>query len=426
MARVIVLTIYNLLLPVFFIIAFPAWLVKMWKRGGYGTGLKQRFALFDEPAELEPKGGVYIHAVSVGEVLIALKLIHTWLENYPEQKFILSATTSTGHDVARKNSPESVRVIYSPLDFGLIVRAVFRRFQPQQIILTEAEAWPNLLNVARKSHLPVSMINARLSARSEARYQKLKCLVKPLFEMIGKICVQNEEDAERFKNLGISPEKIHVTGSIKFDPDAGAAATPTRRAEFSEILSEFGQDRKVVLAASTHAGEEKLLGAELLASKTNALFLVVPRHAERRAEVVADLESLGFEVVLRSNYHTPANPEKACFVADTTGELRDWTAHADLVMIGKSWLGKGGQNPAEAITARVPVMAGPYMGNFQPLVSELEREGGIEIVSEVVKIRDSISRLLSEDAYVSAMTEQAVRVLNSHREATLRTIKRLH
>lgn len=420
MSRSFVLILYNILLPVFFIVAFPAWLLKMWKRGGYGTGLLQRFAFFQTSAEDEPKAVVYIHAVSVGEVLIALKLIDVWLEKYPDEKIVLAATTSTGHDVALSKSPQGVRVIYSSVDFGFFVRSVFRRFSPSQIVLIEAEAWPNMLNVARRRGIPVSMVNVRLSQRSEARYRKFSNLVNPLFRMVGLYCVQNDGDAERFAGLGIPLEKIKVTGSIKFDPVGGAV--PERREEFQGMLDDFGVGRRVVMAASTHLSEEKLIGKALLQSGSDALYVVIPRHAERRAEVVSDLESAGFEVVLRSRYAAPQSPKKACLVVDTTGELRDWTAHADLLVVGKSWLGEGGQNPAEAIVAGVPVLCGPHMGNFEPLISMLREAGGVEMLESAELLSQSITSLLADSNAAKSMAENAKSVLSCHEKAVEKTI----
>jgi len=427
MSRTTVLIIYNILLPIFFLIAFPAWLVKMWKRGGYGTGLMERFARFKTVSKKEPKGGVYVHAVSVGEVLIALKLIDGWLKKNPEQGFVLSATTSTGHEIAVQKSPEQVRVIYSPLDFGFLVRAVFNRFEPSQVVLIEAETWPNLLNEARRRDISVSMVNARLSQRSEGRFLKFQSLVAPLFAMVSRYCVQNEGDARRFLNLGIPEGKINVTGSIKFDPTGGAA--PQRREEFQRQLDDFGKGRKVVMLASSHAGEEKLIGEAFLKAETDALLVIVPRHAERRTEVVSDLESIGFEVVLRSDYQVPKSPRKACFVADTTGELRDWTAHADLMLIGKSWIGEGGQNPAEAIVAGVPVLCGPHMGNFEPLVTMLREAGAVEMLGEgeisAASIALAIADCLSDGSAAKDMAVQAREVLAVHSHAVEKTIQDL-
>ena len=420
MSRLSVLVIYNCLLPIFFIVAFPAWLLKMWRRGGYGTGLLERFGKFESEKSSEPQGVVYIHAVSVGEVLIAQKLIVEWLRKYPAERIVLAATTSTGHAVAREKSPDGVRVIYSPLDFSFIVSSVFRRFTPRQIVLIEAEAWLNLLNLARKSEIPVSIVNARLSQRSEARFHQLKALVTPLFEMVDLFAVQNAEDAERFENLGISSDKIIVTGSIKFDPLGGAS--PQQREEFSNMLSDFGKGRPVVLAASTHAGEEKLIGEAILKSESEALYLVVPRHAERRAVVKADLESIGFDVILRSHYQKPEQTENACLVIDTTGELRDWTAHADIVVIGKSWLGEGGQNPAEAIMAGVPVICGPNMGNFEPLMTMLREQNGVKSLEAADELPETINSLLTNHDVREITAKSARDVLSLHDGAVERTI----
>ena len=431
MSRSLVLILYKVLLPVFFIVAFPAWLLKMWKRGGYGTGLLERFARFKRAASDEPKDVIYVHAVSVGEVLIALKLIKRWLEQEPETKFVLAVTTSTGHEVARTQSPEGVRVIYSPLDFSWIVAAVLRRFSPRQIVLIEAEAWPNLLNAARRRSIPVAMVNARLSARSEARFRKFGMLVKPLFAMIDMVGVQHKEDATRFASLGIARGKIHVTGSIKFDPSSGAV--PQVRESFQAMLEDFGaggaggeRGRRVILVASSHAGEEKLLASAYLKSGNDALLVIVPRHAERRAEVQANLESCGLDVVLRSVYQPPQNVAKACLVVDSTGELCDWTAHADVVVIGKSWLGTGGQNPAEAIVAGVPVITGPNMQNFEPLVGELKLAGAIRTLSSADQLGDALNESLRDTKMAYEMCKKARGVLSSHEQAVQKTIKLLH
>lgn len=420
MSRLFVLVIYNCLLPVFFIVAFPAWLIKMWRRGGYGSGLLERFGKFRTKKSSEPRDVVYIHAVSVGEVLIAQKLIAGWLKEHADDRIVLAATTSTGHAVAKEKSPEGVRVIYSPLDFSFIVRSVFRRFTPRQIILIESETWPNLLNIARKSEIPVAMVNARLSQRSEARFHKVTGLVKPLFEMVKVFAVQNQGDAERFEKLGISAEKISVTGSMKFDPSGGAV--PQCRDEFTKMLSDFGNTKPVILAASTHGGEEKLIGEALVKSGVEALYLIVPRHAERRAAVKADLESIGYEVCLRSDYATPKTPDKACLVADTTGELRDWTAHADIVIVGKSWLGEGGQSPAEAIMAGVPVICGNNMGNFEPLMTMLRERKGVYMLDSSDQIADTVSALLSDISLRETTTTAAKEVLSLHQGAVERTV----
>ena len=419
MKRSLVILAYNLILPFFFILSFPLWLIKMAKRGGIGSGLLERFSWFEEQAEFEKQGVVYIHAVSVGEVLIAIKLIKEWLVQYPDERILLVPTTATGNAVAKEHAPEGVRVIYSPLDFSFIVTRVINRFQPKQIILMESEIWPNLLNVARKMKIPVSIANARLSARSEGRYQKLGFMLKPLLEMISMLCAQDEGDQQRWVNVGVDESKVVVTGSVKFDQSG--AVKPQQREGFSAMLDTVGGGANVpvVMAISTHAGEEAWI-AEALSSRKNDLLLVIaPRHAERRSEVKLDLEGVGYSVMLRSENLSQSD----CLIIDSTGELRDWTAHADVVIVGKSILGKGGQNPTEAMAAGVPVIVGPFMRNFEPLVSDLKSQGGVtEIITEK-ELEQAVMDLLGNADLRSKQTVAAKEVLKSHQGATIRTVE---
>lgn len=195
---------------------------------------------------------------------------------------------------------------------------------------------------------------------------------------------------------------------------------PSMRPEFAAMLGAFGVGRPVVLAASTHAGEEAWLAAAV--RESGALFAVVPRHAERRAEVRADLEKEGFEVVLRSAFRPPESPAAACLVIDSTGELRDWTAHATVVVIGKSILGTGGQNPAEAILAEKPLLFGRHMENFQPLASVLVARGGAVEFADAAECCAALSRLLADPGQRQASCEAATAVLRSHEGATGRIL----
>ncbi len=424
MSKFLVLGVYNLLLPIFFIVAFPAWLMKMVERGGLGSGLLERFGFFKEAADFEKQGATYIHAVSVGEVLIAVKLIKEWQGQYPEERFLLVPTTATGHAVALEHAPDNVTVIYSPLDFGFILHKVFKRFAPKQIVLMESEIWPNMLNVAQKMGIPVSIANARLSDRSEDRYMKLGFILRPLLEMISKLCAQDDEDKKRWVNVGVAADKVVVTGSVKFDQDGASVIVPQKREEFSNMLHglQHEHDEPVVMAISTHAGEEVWIEEALNELQTKILLVLVPRHAERRAEVKKELEDLGNAVVLRSDYK---DLRGATFVVDSTGELRDWTAHADIVIVGKSILGKGGQNPTEAMAVRVPVITGPNMQNFQPLVADIKGKGGLTEISSKKELSDAVQRLLSDKEMASGQCDAALEVLEFHQGATSRTVTEL-
>jgi len=426
--RTLVLLFYNILFPVLALLSTPAWLIKMYRRGGFGSGLMQRLGKFKRAASEEIKGGVYIHAVSVGEVIIALKLIKTWREKDENMHFIIVPTTSTGYDVAFKHASDKVRVIYSPVDFPWTVRKVLKRFSPQQIVLIEAEVWPNLLRIAEKRKIPVLLVNARLSKRSEKRYSKVKSLVTPIFQMLTSVCVQERGDVQRWQNLGMPEAKIKHTGSIKFDYSGSDSSEGD--AEILNLLDrvQAASDVKRVIAVSTFAGEEKML-LSVLSSVPQALPVLVPRHMERRDEVAEMTRSMGYTPLLRTQSDQWKEVDKPCIIIDTTGELKDWTTHMDLAVIGKSWPDesgqKGGQNPTEAVAAKVPVIVGPRMDNFEPLVSAMVTVGGIIQLESSAQLGKEIDYLLSHEDVVNVMTERSLEVLDSHSGATMRTISEL-
>ena len=418
MKRFIFLLLYNLLLPVFLIISIPGYLIKMKKRGGFGTGLSERFGIYSRPAADEPKGGLYVHAVSVGEVFIALKFIREWCKTHNEP-VILATSTATGHQVARDAALPNVRPLYSPLDVPGLSGRCLRRFAPRAVVLIEAELWPNFAEACHRMRIPMLMLNARLSPRSEGRYAKVRGVTRLLFERLNALGAQNENDMARFARIGVNPDIITAPGSIKFD--VMGDAPQTLRADFRCILDTLRGDRPVVLAASTHAGEEALIAAAI--RDAGGFPLIVPRHAERRALVVADLKQAGFAPVLRTTGELPAPPSaNTCYVADTTGELREWTALADAVVIGKSFLARGGQNPVEAIAARKPVIIGPDMTNFADLVTLLKNEDAI-LCCEADQLATTIAQALDGSEATTARVERAYQALHVHSGATRRSVE---
>lgn len=419
--NLVVRLLYNWLLPLFFLLAAPAWLLRMARRGGLDARLLQRLGVFRRPAEFEPVGAVYVHAVSVGEVRMALRLIAEWLKHHPEEQFVIAATTSTGFQLAEREASDGVRVIYSPLDLSLIIRHIFNRFEPALIVLIDSELWPNLLHLANRRGIPTALVNARLSPRSARRYERFRVITAPLLGQLKLVCAQVAEHAERWSNVGVLPEALVVTGSLKFDLEG--LECPVKRAEFQEMIDAFGPGRPVILAASSHAGEERLI-AEAVGQVPGGLAVILPRHAERRRTVRADLEAAGFEVVLRSSFKRPDQIEKAVLVVDSTGELRDWTAHADVVVIGKSFLSRGGQNPVEAIAVGTPVVCGPHMENFEPLITELRTGSAVESVSKS-DLSKGLRAVLESAQHRRTLTASATAVLEQHRGATARIILHL-
>lgn len=408
--------VYQLGLPLVFLAAFPGWVVKMIRRGGFGTRLAERVAWYGVPADFEPCGAVHIHAISVGECMLALKLIRVWREADPDQVFVIAVGTATGHAVATGAGISGLRVTYAPLDFSGMVTGYLKRFEPERIVLIEGEIWPNLMRKCARQGVPVSLVNARMSPRSARRLEKAAWLVRPYYSLLSLVALQFDRDRGIWETLGVNPEKIVMTGSLKFDPGSDL---PRWRPEFSALLDEFGK-RPVVLAASTHAGEESWLAERILEAMPKALPVIVPRHAERRSEVRAELERSGFSVVMRSAPAMPAGGKEA-FVIDTTGELRDWIAHADIVIVGKSFMAHGGQNPAEAVLAGKPLIFGPHMENFEPLAGDLVKAGGATRASGADELIAAL-RALRDDSVCQSQVDRAKKELANHSGAAERIV----
>lgn len=414
--------IYNLLWPFGLLLFLPGYLVKMFRRGGYREKFGQRLGIYDRHlrARLYWKKPIWLHAVSVGEVMIALKLVGQIRGLRDDQHFVLTTTTTTGFAFANRNAPEWIDVMYSPLDFWPVMHHAFDVIRPTKILLVEAEVWPNMVAEAVARKIPIALVNARLSPRSEKRFQMFRRFVAPIFRRLDLVCVQNIEDVEKWSSLGVDASKIKPVGSIKFDPEEIRIDPKLAR----DALAGFGlENRTVILGGSTHSGEEKILGEVFRALRRDfveLLLVLAPRHTERIAEVQSELKEMEFQIALRSQ-PAAVDPFLNCLLIDTTGELRHWYATATLVFIGKSLLARGGQNPAEAILAGKPVIFGPHMENFSALAKSLVAQGGAVQVDSATELRRAMAHLLANPEEREKMVKNAREVLEVHRAATART-----
>lgn len=419
--------LYNLLFPFALLVFLPGYVLKMRRRGNYRDKFGQRLGIYDRETRRQLGEGrnTWVHAVSVGEVMIALKLVEAMKREEPELRVVLTTTTTTGFALARKKSPPWMEVVYTPLDFWPMMRRAFAVVRPKRIILVEAEVWPNFTAIAHRIGIPIALVNARLSPRSERRFRKFKTFVRPYFQMLDLICVQEPADIERWASLGVEKSRLRVVGSIKFDPEK--TAPPSSRP--SEILRARGIDpaRPILLAGSTHPGEEEILARTFLALRQTfpSLFLILaPRHVERAGEIARRLRELGVQCSFRSETAENSSAHD-CLLLDTTGELHDWYAVATIVFIGKSLTARGGQNPVEAIVADRPVIFGPHMENFASLARALVAAGGALQPNDEISLTNSAARLLREPETRATLVRQAHTVLDAHRGATARTAQLL-
>ncbi|MDP0491673.1 MAG: glycosyltransferase N-terminal domain-containing protein [Verrucomicrobiota bacterium JB023] len=409
--------LYNLLLPGVAAMAAPFWLLKTRKRGGLSQRLWEKLSLYHAESPPPTQGVIYLHAVSVGEANIALKLVQRWHERDPSQHFLLALGTSTGFDHAKASAGEYLQVLYAPLDFPASVSAMLDRYEPKLIVLIEHEVWPNLIYETSRRGIPVALANARLSPRSGRRLAKLRPLLGQTYEPLAWVGAQVEDDVERLAAIGIRPATIAVTGSIKFDP---ATTTPVvGRFDPRPFLSAIGGG-PVLMALSTHPGEERLF-AQAASQVQGARVVIIPRHMERRGEIEQELREDGHAVRLRSRMD-PSERKEGILVVDSTGEMPAFTTQARVVFVGKSLLAHGGQNPCEAIAAGVPVVAGPHLENFEPLAEQLREVEGIATVNTVAELSAQLRILSTDTAKAATMTTAAQSVLEQHKGATDRTI----
>ncbi len=432
--------LYNLLFPLALLALLPGYLLRMVRRGNFRAHFGERFGRYDAEARarlaaLPQTGRLWIHAVSVGEMLVALKLAAALRARAPAVPLIFSTTTVTGRALAEERAPAGAVVLYAPLDVFWVVPRAFAAIRPARLALVEAEVWPNWLHQAGRRGVPVHLVNARLSPRSERRFQSFRWFAAPFFRQLAEITVPEPADIARWENLGAEQAHVVCLGSIKFDE----TATPmdaTHTARFRELLSATGVQttlpRPVLLGGSTHPGEEALLARvwqSLRPEFPDLLLLIAPRHVERTNALLDELHALGLRVARRSlldrDFTLLEKPD--VLLLDTTGELRDWYPLAHVVFIGKSLASSvtGGQNPAEPLAAGIPTICGPHMENFADLVAKLRAADGLVQITDEAGLTEAVRGFLRRPEEGNALAKRGAAALAQHRGATERNAARL-
>lgn len=427
------LLLYNLVYPFVLIAMLPGFILRMLRRGNYRHKFGQRFGIYSARVRARAlagraEGWTWVHAVSVGESIIALKLIDEMKRRHPELRVVLATTTSTGFTLARQTAAQRdwMEVIYNPLDFIIPVHRALGLFQPRRLILIEAEVWPNMVATSVRRGLPVFLVNARLSPRSGARYAQARRLTGPVFRLLTGIFLTEEEERPRWIKLGARPEQLTLTGSIKFDQPP--ASTTTREAEFRHLLTTLGfpENGPILVGGSTFEGEELILARafqELQPDFPDLRLILVPRHFERTDAILRTLAPLGLRIARRttvsSSQLSTLNPQ--LFLIDTTGELRDWYRLATVAFIGKSLLSHGGQNPVEPVMAGAPVICGPHMQNFAALMQHWKRDQAVIEIRDTAELTSALRRLLRDPAERQRLVQRATATVESHQGATARS-----
>jgi len=432
------------------VVGSPYWLVRMATSGRYRAGLwgrlgrvprellawRNRTSQRQEVGHLPSSGPVlWLHAVSVGEVLVAARLIEEFQRVRPELRFAVSTTTKTGQELARKRllSEDNNRcgVFYLPLDFGWVVRRYLRTLRPEMLVLVESELWPNLLRECGRARVPVAVANARISDRSFPRYMRLRGLWRPLLAQVKVFLAQSEETGERLRAIGglALRDRVALTGNVKYD------ARPGKESRVSELIRAAAAGRPVVVAGSTVEGkplyEEELVMQAMgfvWDQMPEVLLVLAPRHPDRFGYSRSVAMAAGGEVTsateMLAGKLVPAKGKQSVLL-DTIGDLAAVYGVADVAFVGGSLVKRGGHNPLEPARFGVPVVMGSSYENFREIVARMRAAEGIRMVASQGELGEALVELLTDRVAARELGERGKQVFEAQQGATARTVAAL-
>ncbi|WP_268799274.1 lipid IV(A) 3-deoxy-D-manno-octulosonic acid transferase [Pseudomonas huanghezhanensis] len=417
MNRTLYSVLFHLGLP---IIALRLWL-RSRKAPAYAQRVSERFA---RRLPRMQRGGIWVHAVSVGESIAAAPMIRELLTRYPQLPITITCMTPTGSERIRSMFADEPRVqhCYLPYDFPWAASRFLNHIQPRLGVIMETELWPNHIHQCAKRGIPIVVANARLSERSARGYGRFAKLTRPMLAEVNLFAVQTQAEAQRFLDLGARPECVVVTGSIKFD----LTIDPALLERATQLRAEWQTtERPVWIAASTHAGEDEIVLAahrQLLATHPDALLMLVPRHPERFNSVFELCEQQGFAAVRRSTSQSVTS-STSVLLGDTMGELLFLYALADIAFVGGSLVPNGGHNLLEPAALAKPVLSGTHLFNFLEIAALLRNAGALEEVSDAASLSMGVQRLIEQPQLVRTMTDAGLGVIKANQGAMQRLLE---
>ena len=415
--------LYDLGFLTFALISLPHFLGRMKQAEDQKQLLRERFGFLPQEnlTAFREKRPVWIHCVSVGEVLAVEKFLKLFLAREPRQNVVVTTVTPTGQRIAKQWENERLKVFYFPFDVSSAVGRFFETVRPRLLLLVETEIWPNVIEEARRRKVPVGIVNGRLSERSFRSFRKFGFLFRPIWGGIDFFLVQTEKDRERWVNLGVNPERVRVTGSMKLDAfDLNGQWQRDREA----LRERWGLRafEKVFIGGSTHAGEEEILLRVLGRLREEGLpvkLVLAPRHIERSQKIFEQVKKAGFQGMRASQGAGHADFD--VLILDQLGELRKFYAAADAAFVGGSLIRHGGQNPVEPAASRRPILHGPWVFHFEELYERLDEGGGSVRVSGEEEMIFALRRILRSDRETEYLGSRAFEILKGLQGASERT-----
>jgi 3-deoxy-D-manno-octulosonic-acid transferase len=411
--------IYDFIFMLFVLIQLPVYLFK----GKLKKSFLPRLGFL--PRNLNLDRPIWIHAVSVGEAQAVKGLLDELRKVYRDKKFIISTVTATGNKIVHSFVREGDFVTYLPLDLSFIVKHVVAKINPSLFIIAETEIWPNMISALNQKHIPIILVNGRISDASLRGYRAIKFLLKGTLNKINACCVQSERDTLRFKIIGVSEDKIRVTGNMKFD----AALLNLDIKKQSKLRSDLGlgEEDKFLVCGSTHAGEEEIIletYKKVLGIFKNLKLLIAPRHPERSREVAGLVLRSGFESAMVSNLPTQGDIRaNAIFILDTIGSLNNFYEVADIVFVGGSLVDKGGHNILEPASFSKPVIFGPYMFNFRDIADLFIINNAAVVLHNASELYGCILKLLNDPYESEKLGQRGKQLIVLNIGATLRNVE---
>jgi 3-deoxy-D-manno-octulosonic-acid transferase len=420
--------LYSVLLAAGMLLSLPYWLFQMLRHGKYRRGLRERLGGVPERLRHGPKsesqgtGTIWVHAVSVGEVLAVSGLIEEIRHSFPQHRVVVSTTTDTGQALARKLFGEH-NVFYFPMDFAFAIRPYLRTLRPSLVVLAETEFWPNFLRLVRDSGARIAVVNARLSDRSWPSYLRFRWALLRMLANIDLFLAQTEEDGRRLQSIGAGGDRVRVTGNLKFDMTLPA---PPPIADSLRRSLEQDSAGPVLVCGSTVDGEESLLlkaFENVVVAHPRAVMILAPRHPERFAAVATLLDHMGIRWWRRSLWDDQSIAGGVVLI-DTIGELAALYGVADLAFVGGSLVPRGGHNILEPALHGVAIVVGNHTENFRDIVGLFQSRDAVRIVGPA-ELPLTFMELLANDSERAALGRRAADTVRSQTGATRRTLEAL-
>ncbi len=413
---------YSLLLGLALVVALPWWLFQMARSHKYRSGLAERFGRVPERLKRSQSGAlvIWVHAVSVGEVLAVSGLIDRLHESFSRHRIVISTTTATGQHLARQRFGEK-NVFYFPLDLGFAIRPYLRALRPRLVIVAETEFWPNFLRLARASGARIAVVNSRVSDRSFPRYRKFKSLLEKVLGNVDLFLAQTDVDRGRLVEIGAPAHQVQVSGNLKFDVKPASETTLAKTLKAEIAKSGAGP---VIVCGSTVEGEEPLvLNAfkSVLERFPQALIILAPRHPERWSAVAEILDGSGLKHWRRSKWQSGGEKlSGGVFLLDSIGELASIYSLAQLAFVGGSLVPRGGHNILEPAQHGVAILVGPHTENFREIVAQFVNAGAVDVV-EPEDLGKEFLHLLFQEEKRALMAQHALETAQANTGATERT-----